>query len=118
MGIFAGTQWDRPPQCERCGKLVSDCRCPPADATSRHLAPPQDQTATLTTENRKRGKAVTVVRGLLAEKNDLPALLTKLKTACGAGGTIKEDAIEIQGSHLDLIRRLLTEIGYKIKKSN
>jgi translation initiation factor 1 len=116
MGIFSGTQWDLPPQCERCGKLASDCQCPPEPTTSRHLAAPQDQTATLTIENRKRGKAVTVVRGLQPEENDLPALLTHLKTACGAGGTIKEDAIEIQGSHLDLIRRLLADIGYKIKK--
>jgi translation initiation factor 1 len=116
MGIFSGTQWDTPPHCDRCGKLVSDCQCPPEPTPPRNFTPPQNQTAALATENRKRGKSVTVVRGLQADKNDLLALLTQLKTACGAGGTIKDDAIEIQGSHLNAIRRLLTDIGYKIKK--
>ncbi len=29
--LFAGTPFDRPPTCERCGKLVEDCACPPPE---------------------------------------------------------------------------------------
>lgn len=57
---------------------------------------------------------VSVVRGLEAEGNDLPGLLTQLKTACGAGGTIQDESIEIQGRHLDRLRTELEKIGYRV----
>lgn len=58
---------------------------------------------------------MTVVRGLSAADNDLPALLTQLKSACGAGGTIDGDTLEIQGEHLDRLRTLLAGLGYKVR---
>ena len=85
MRLFEGTPFDRPPRCDRCGELESACVCPPQPPPR---IPPQQQTARLSVEKRKKGKVVTVVRGLPAEGNDLPALLTQLKTACGAGGTL------------------------------
>jgi translation initiation factor 1 len=54
------------------------------------------------------------VCGLSPDESDLPALLTKLKACCGAGGTIKEDLLEIQGDHLERVRDLLTKIGYRV----
>lgn len=116
MGIFAGTPWDRPPHCDRCGELESDCKCPPPAPPPREFVPPQKQTPRLAIEKRQRGKKVTVVRGLQAKDNDLPALLTHLKTGCGAGGTIKDDEIEIQGEHLERVRTLLTELGYNTRQ--
>ena len=112
MRLFAGTQWDQPPKCERCGELEEDCTCPPAP---KQFTAPEEQTARLAVEKRKRGKVVTVVRGLQADENDLPALLAKLKTACGAGGTLKDDLLEIQGEHLERVRVLLTEVGYRVR---
>jgi translation initiation factor 1 len=79
------------------------------------LTPPEKQTARLNVEKRKRGKVVTVVRGLRADGNDLPGLLGRLKAACGAGGTIKEDELEIQGDHQERLRGLLAEIGYRVR---
>ena len=115
MGIFAGTPWDQPSRCDRCGLLEADCCCPPPLAPPQPRTPPPQQTARLAIENRNRGKSVTLVTGLSATGNDLPDLLTQLKTACGAGGTLKEDTLEIQGSHLDRVRTLLASIGYKTK---
>ena len=112
MRLFEGTEFDRPPRCERCGELEADCQCPPEAAP---LIPPEKQTARLAIEKRKKGKVVTVIRGLPADGNDLPALLTKLKSSCGAGGTIDEDAIEIQGRHLERVRDVLEQIGYRVK---
>lgn len=112
MRLFEGTEFDRPPRCERCGKLESDCECPPEPA----LRIPQDrQTARLAIEKRRKGKVVTVVRGLSEEGNDLPELLTKLKSGCGAGGAIKDGEIEIQGRQLQRIKELLQKIGYNVK---
>ena len=112
MRLFEGTPLDRPPRCERCGELEEECPCPPLPPPR---IPPQRQTARLSVEKRKKGKTVTVVRGLADEGNDLPELLTVLKARCGAGGTVKDDVLEIQGNHLDRIRSLLGEIGYRVK---
>ena len=112
MRLFAGTPFDRPPRCGRCGELEEDCTCLPEPPPR---IPPEQQTARLTVEKRKKGKLATVVQGLNAEGNDLPELLTLLKSTCGAGGTLKEDILEIQGNQLDRIREALGKIGYRVR---
>ena len=114
MRLFAGTEWDQPPKCERCGELVAVCKCPPM-TTAKTQAAPASQTVRVQVEKRKRGKVMTAVRGLAAGENDLPGLLTQMKNLCGAGGTVKDDQIEIQGDHLERVRQALTEIGYQVK---
>ena len=112
MRLFEGTPWDRPPRCDRCGELEEACTCPPPPKV---LTPPDQQTARLAVEKRKKGKVVSVVRGLAADENDLPVWLGQLKAACGAGGTIKDDELEIQGDHLERLRGLLAEIGFRVR---
>ena len=112
MRLFAGTPFDRPPRCERCGKLEEDCTCPPEPPPR---IPPERQTARLSIEKRKKGKLVTLVQGLPREGNDLPGLLSQLKAACCAGGVLKEDALEIQGNQLNRLRDALSNIGYRVK---
>ena len=112
MRLFAGTPFDRPPRCEQCGELDEHCTCPPEPPPRM---PPEQQTAHLAVEKRKRGKVVTVVRGLDAEGNDLSELLTLLKTTCGAGGTLKENVLEIQGDQIDRVREALKKIGYRLR---
>jgi translation initiation factor 1 len=111
MRLFEGTPFDRPPRCERCGELETDCRCPPPPPAR---IPPEKQTARLAVEKRARGKHVTVVRGLPAEGNDLPAVLAALKSACGAGGALKDETLEIQGDQRQRVRDVLTGIGYRV----
>lgn len=110
--LFAGTPFDRPPRCERCGELEVDCNCPPEPPPR---LPPDKQTARLSVEKRKKGKVVTLIRDLSVEGNDLPALLTTLKNACGAGGALKDGILEIQGRHLERVREVLAGIGYRVK---
>lgn len=112
MRLFAGTPFDRPPRCESCGALEEDCTCPPAEPVR---LPPEKQTARIGVEKRKNGKRVTVVRGLSAEGNDLPGLLTVLKSHCGAGGTLRDEELEIQGEQADRVREKLMQIGYRVK---
>ncbi len=109
--LFAGTAWDQPPKCERCGELKSACQCP---AHLKGLLPPEKQTAKVVVEKRKKGKLVTVVRGLLPQESDFAALLTKLQTSCGAGGSIQEETIEVQGDHAERVREQLRALGYKV----
>jgi translation initiation factor 1 len=112
MRLFEGTPFDRPPRCEQCGELEEECTCPP---TAPERISPEKQTARLSIEKRKKGKVVTIVAGLPAEGNDLPELLTRLKSVCGAGGTLQGDVLEIQGRQLDRVRDVLKQIGYKVK---
>lgn len=60
------------------------------------------------------GKTVIVVTGFAgisqAEKEQLAK---SMQTACGAGGTVKEGRIEIQGDQRETIARLLTEAGFR-----
>jgi translation initiation factor 1 len=98
MRLFAGTQFNRPLKCERCGALESECLCP------RQPSPPKSgsqQIARLNKEKRPKGKIVTVIRGLADV--GLNGLLSHLKAACGAGGTLKDGVLEIQGDHVDRI---------------
>ncbi|MCA9060819.1 MAG: translation initiation factor [Planctomycetaceae bacterium] len=112
MRLLEGTPFDRPPRCERCDRLESECECPPPEPQRR---PPQKQTLRIGLEVRKGKRKVTVVRDLSPEDNDLPALLTQLKNRCGAGGTLKDGLLEIQGAQLDSVRDELLKIGFKVK---
>ncbi|MFT5301169.1 MAG: translation initiation factor 1 [Mariniblastus sp.] len=114
MRLFEGTEFYQPPRCSQCDALEEECQCPAPVAAQ---TPPNKQAAVLRVEKRKKGKVVTVVRGL-AEGNPgghFSNLLTRLKNACGAGGTIQVDAIEIQGDHLERLSRILKDLGYKVR---
>jgi translation initiation factor 1 len=79
--------------------------------------PPQQQTARLALDkSHRRGKVVTVVSNLVLTEADLEALARSLKTLCGAGGTVKDGTIEVQGDHRDRIADHLAQLGYKVKR--
>ncbi|MDP2702754.1 MAG: stress response translation initiation inhibitor YciH [Candidatus Rokubacteria bacterium] len=61
----------------------------------------------------RNGKAVTVIRGLPAR--ELEERVSDLKRACGAGGAVKEGAVEIQGDHRERIAEELRSLGYTVK---
>lgn len=110
--LFEGTQWDVPPTCDRCEQLESDCECPPTPAAA-HIVEPSKQRLKIQVEKRKRGKTVTVIRGV-ANDDARAGLLTDLKNACGSGGTIRDDNLEIQGDHRETLERILPQLGYRV----
>ena len=123
--LFAGTPLDIPPRCDDCGKLEAECECDPKQKEEalrqRRLEslrlPPSQQTASVTVQQRKGKRKVTVVSGLSAEANDLPKLLSDLQAECGTGGTVKTNSstIELQGDHESRVRKALTEIGFQLR---
>jgi len=112
MRLFEGTPFDIPPTCDQCKLTEASCVC--TDEMKARV-PPEKQTARLTIEKRRKGKVVTVISGLPSINNDLPQVLKQLKSACGAGGTIDGDNIEIQGEHIPKVREELSKIGYRLK---
>lgn len=117
MRLFEGTPFDVPPRCDRCGELEAACQCAPEE-TKNEWARPETQRVAISVEKRKRGKWMTVVRGLDAATSDLETLLTQLKSECGAGGTIRENDLEIQGNHLKRIASLLATQGFQVRGSS
>jgi translation initiation factor 1 len=63
------------------------------------------------------GKGVSVISGLPLAAPDLEALATRLKRLCGAGGAVRDGAIEIQGEHRDRLVAELRQLGYDAKRS-
>jgi translation initiation factor 1 len=60
------------------------------------------------------GKTVTVVTGFVGIGQAEKELLAKqMQKVCGAGGTVKEGRIEIQGDQRDAVARILTEAGFR-----
>jgi translation initiation factor 1 len=64
-----------------------------------------------------KGKGLTVITGLPLDADGLEALAKQLKQKCGAGGTIKDGAVEIQGDHRDMLVEELQKLGYTVKRS-
>ena len=61
------------------------------------------------------GKTVSIITGIKSPESGKQALLKLLKNKLGAGGTIEEDTIVIQGEHRERIVEILNELGYRAK---
>lgn len=111
--LFAGTVFDSHPTCDRCSKPLEQCSCPPVPVEVVRK-PPAKQTAKLSLERRKKGKTVTIIRGLSASDTDLPELLAAVKQACGAGGSLAGEELEVQGDQRSRVREVLSTRGYRV----
>jgi translation initiation factor 1 len=100
------------------GRTCPACRRPVAACTCRAAQTPAaaaDGIVRVSRETGGRGgKTVTVVRGL---GGDADAVLRALKTACGAGGTVKDGTVEIQGDHRDRVVAWLEAAGRKVRRA-
>ena len=80
-------------------------------------AAPRDGFVRLSLDRKQRhGKAVTVVAGVPGDLAQLTALAQQLRKLCGAGGSLKDGDIELQGDHRDKVEARLVALGYKIKR--
>jgi translation initiation factor 1 len=63
----------------------------------------------------RRGKAVTVVAELHLSTEMRDKLAKELKQKLSAGGTAIQDTIEIQGEHIDRVKKYLEEQGFTVR---
>jgi len=111
-GLVYSTESGR--MCPGCRQPVAACTCK-AGATA---APVGDGVVRVSRQTKGRGgKAVTLVKGLALDPVALAALGKQLRTACGAGGTVKDGVIEVQGDHCDLVMEQLTKLGHRPKRA-
>jgi translation initiation factor 1 len=91
-----------------------DCAC----KAQSSVAAQGDGTVRVGRESKGRGgKAVTIVRGLPLDAAALAALGKRLRTTCGAGGTVKDGIIEVQGDHCARLIDLLSQDGWVVKRA-
>jgi translation initiation factor 1 len=110
-GLVYSTSHGR--MCPDCNQPFDACTCPPAQCTGSGDGIVRVGRST----KGRKGKGVTVVTGLPLDGADLKALALKLKQKCGAGGTVKDGTIEIQGEHRDRLVTELQGLGYQVKRS-
>jgi translation initiation factor 1 len=97
-------------------EVRKDGRKKPA-AAAGGARPPGGQGIRIRLDRRASDRVVTVVTGLPGSAEDKAALARSLKSACGAGGTVKDGALELQGDHRDKVEATLAAAGLKSKRS-
>jgi translation initiation factor 1 len=98
--------------CPGCGNPVNQCAC------RKQASPLGDGNVRVSRETKgRKGKGVTLIKGLAMDAATLTSMSKKLKTMCGSGGTVKKGVIEIQGDHIERILDYLKEQGVKAKRS-
>lgn len=89
--------------CPKCGLSKEFCTCEALDR--------EKQKITVTEEEKRFRKVMTVIRGL-NKGDDTKRILKELKTRLACGGTYKEGEIELQGRHSNKIPGILIKLGF------
>jgi len=98
--------------CPDCGNPVAQCAC-----GKKEFVHSGDGVVRIERSSKgHRGKTVTIITGIPLPDDKLTKLAKKLKQVCGAGGTVKDGTIEIQGDHADRLTAELQERGYTVKR--
>jgi len=97
--------------CPGCGRPEDHCACKTAQAPAGGGVRVQRQT------KGRKGKGVCLVLGLPLDAKALDELARRLKQRCGAGGSVKDGVIEIQGDHRELLLQELKSLGFSAKLS-
>ncbi len=111
MGLVYSTDAGR--MCPKCRQPMADCIC-----GKPRPAPAGDGIVRVSRETKgRKGKGVTLVKGLPVDEAELTRIGKQLKTACGSGGTVKDGVIEIQGDHCDAVMALLHKACWTVKRA-
>lgn len=86
---------------------------PGADRRSGHDGKGKSVQVRIERKGRK-GKTVTIIAGLQHNPATLEEIARTLKQHCGAGGTVKEGVIEIQGENRERVAEKLRAMNYKV----
>jgi translation initiation factor 1 len=98
-------------------ELLSDVpkeQKPPSEKKYRHDGKGNTVHVRIEKKGRK-GKIVTVIEGFRHNPQTMEEIATILKRRCGAGGTVKEMTIEVQGDQRSRVAEILREMNYTIK---
>ena len=100
------------------GSICQDCEKPKDECTCNPSANPKDGINTVrvsSTNKGRKGKTVTLIKGLRMNPIELKIYAGKLKKRTGTGGSLKDGVIEIQGDYKDKVTEILRKDGLKVK---
>ncbi len=63
----------------------------------------------------RKGKTVTVIEGLMHNPDTMEDIARILKRHCGAGGTVRDREIEIQGDQRQRVAEKMKEMNYLVR---
>ena len=108
-GLVYSTEHGR--MCPVCSEPAAKCQC-----RQKKEIPQNDGIVRVGRETKgRKGKGVTVITGVPIDETSLKELGKQLKAKCGAGGTVRDGVIEIQGDHRDLLLEELRKCGWTVK---
>jgi translation initiation factor 1 len=90
---------------------------PPRDDRASAPSPAGGKGIRIRLDRRASGRVVTLVSGVPGAPAEVAALARDLRAACGSGGTVREDTIELQGDHRDKIEAALAARGLRSKRA-
>jgi translation initiation factor 1 len=109
-GIVYSTEHGR--MCPKCSEPIAKCSC-----RQKKGVPQSDGVVRIERETKgRKGKGVTVITGVPLDETGIKELAKQLKAKCGAGGTVKDGVIEVQGDHRDLLVEELRKRGWTVKQ--
>ena len=113
--------------CPECSQPVAACECAARRAEVEVHKSAQIAAAAAATGDKplvklrrataqRGGKVVTLVEGVPLAGEALAEIARTLKRKCGAGGTVHDGVIEIQGDQRDRLATELERRGYAVKR--
>ena len=88
--------------CPKCGLAKELCVC--------ETIAKEEQRIVIRVDKRRFGKLTTVIDGF--EDIDIKDIAKKLKSKLACGGTVKGKSIELQGKHVDKVKKELINLGF------
>jgi translation initiation factor 1 len=79
------------------------------------LPPSRQQLRVELDRSGRAGKQVTLITGFIGASADREQLCKMLKAKCGAGGSVKDGQILIQGDTRQKVAQALEKEGYKVR---
>jgi translation initiation factor 1 len=110
-GIVLSTAHGR--KCPTCDKPIAECSC-----RQKNTVPEGDGLMGVERQTKgQKGKSVTVITGVPLDATELTELGKQHKAICGAGGTLKDAVIEVQGDHREVLLEELKRRGWTVKRA-
>ncbi len=100
--------------CPECGRPIAEC----GGTCLKQTKMPGERVVRVRREVKgRKGKTVTTISDIPLDEGGLRELASELKRQCGAGGSVKDGVIVVQGDHCDALVALIQKRGYTVKRA-